>query len=204
MTSQQNDHWESQDAARRMRRRRRRAIAIGVPSAAALAAIGIVATSAGSTGAATHAPSSISAAPAGTVVKTAQSPTLGTILVDGRGMTLYTLTNNGKAVSCTGPCATVWPPLTLAPGATLSAQGVGGIASTAGPTGAQLVTHNGLPLYRFTGDNAPGDTNGEGMDTFGGEWHVVKAGSGPTTLPAQKGGARPNTTPRPAAGGYGY
>jgi predicted lipoprotein with Yx(FWY)xxD motif len=38
----------------------------------------------------------------GTVVHTAHSSTLGTVLVDGHGMTLYTLTNNDAAVTCTG------------------------------------------------------------------------------------------------------
>ena len=133
-----------------------------------------------------------------------QRSTLGTILVDGRGMTLYTLTNNGNAVACTGPCATVWPPLTAAPGTTPVAPGVSSIGTTVTPTGSQLVTHNGLPLYRFSGDTTPGSTNGEGVDTFGGEWHVVKVAAGPTAAPGAVVGGNANASPKPSTGSYGY
>jgi predicted lipoprotein with Yx(FWY)xxD motif len=199
------DNASSDAAAQRQRRRRIRVAAVGVPSAAALAAIGFVVASGGgaSSSAASKPPPAASSTLAGTVVHTAQGSTLGTILVDGRGMTLYTLTNNGTAVSCTGPCATIWPPLTAAPGTTPSAPGVSSIGTAAGPTGNQLVTHNGLPLYRFSGDT-PGSTNGEGMDTFGGEWHVVKVGAGATPAPGAARAGNATTAPKPAAGGYGY
>jgi predicted lipoprotein with Yx(FWY)xxD motif len=119
-------------------------------------------------------------------------------------MTLYTLTNNGNAVACTGPCATIWPPLTAAPGTTPVAPGVTSIGTSASPTGSQLVTHKGLPLYRFSGDTTPGTTNGEGVDTFGGEWHVVKVAAGPTAAPGAVGAGNANTTPKPSTGSYGY
>jgi predicted lipoprotein with Yx(FWY)xxD motif len=90
-------------------------------------------------------------------VTTKQAANLGSILADGKGLTLYTLTDNGKAVTCTGACAAVWPPLTSASGAP--------------------VTAGGLPLYRFVQDRDSEDTYGEGMASFGGVWHVVKAGS---------------------------
>jgi predicted lipoprotein with Yx(FWY)xxD motif len=196
-----DDNASNDEASQRQRRRRIRVAAVGVPSAAALAAIGFVVASGGGTSSATSKPPpAASSTLAGTVIHTAHSSTLGTVLVDGRGMTLYTLTNNGAAVSCTGPCATIWPPLTAAPGTTPSAPGVASIGTAASPTGSQLVTHNGLPLYRFSGDT-PGSTNGEGMDTFGGEWHVVKVGAGANAAP-RAGNA--TTTPKPATGGYGY
>jgi predicted lipoprotein with Yx(FWY)xxD motif len=194
----------SDEASQRQRRRRIRVAAVGVPSAAALAAIGfVVASSGGASSAVSKPPPAASSTLAGTVVHTAHGSTLGTILVDGRGMTLYTLTNNGTAVSCTGPCATIWPPLTAAPGTTPSAPGVASIGTAAGPTGNQLVTHNGLPLYRFSGDT-PGSTNGEGMDTFGGEWHAVKVGTNATPAPGAARAGNTTTTPKPATGSYGY
>ena len=45
------------------------------------------------------------------MVTAKKSDKLGTILADKSGMTLYTLTNNGKAVACTGACLQAWPPL---------------------------------------------------------------------------------------------
>jgi Secreted repeat of unknown function len=39
--------------------------------------------------------------------------------------------------------------------------------------GRRQVTYRGHPLYRFAQDAARGQTNGEGLDAFGGEWYVV-------------------------------
>ena len=75
----------------------------------------------------------------------------------GQPITLYTLTNGGSAVACTGQCATFWPPLVLPDDMTTAVAGAGvtglGTASTA--AGSQ-VTENGVPLYRFSMDKAPG------------------------------------------------
>ncbi len=119
--------------------------------------------------------SSTTAAPA--VVKTATSATLGTILVDETGKTVYTLTNNGQPIACTDQCPTFWPPLLLPAGTTTATGGAGvtGLGATAA-AGGQQVTQDGKPLYRFKNDTNPGDTNGEGISSFGGTWHVVKVG----------------------------
>ncbi len=111
------------------------------------------------------------------VVKTKTDPKLGAILADASGKTLYTLTNNGQAVACTGPCTAVWPPLEAPAGATAPTAGPGvtGLGVAAGPSGTQLVTSNNLPVYRFSKDEDGGDAYGEGISTFGGTWHVVKA-----------------------------
>jgi predicted lipoprotein with Yx(FWY)xxD motif len=102
---------------------------------------------------------------------------LGEILADAQGLTLYTLTNNGKAVDCTGGCAAVWPPLTAASGAQPApAPGVGMLGTATLSDGTRVVTAGGLPVYRFAQDGDAGDAYGEGMATFGGVWHVVHAG----------------------------
>ena len=121
-------------------------------------------------------------------------------------MTLYTLTNGGKQVLCTGQCASFWPPLLL-PADTMTALGASGVTGlgTASAAGGRQVTENGARLYRFSIDKAPGDTNGEGISSFGGVWHVVEAGSkatpppvvtSPTTAPPSA------TTSSTAYGGY--
>ena len=109
------------------------------------------------------------------VVKTADDPSLGTILVDADGKTLYTLTNGTVAVACTGGCLTAWPPALL-PAGTTTATGSAGVTKLGTtPSGTDLqVTHDGLPLYRFAADTAAGDANGDGISSFGGTWHVVK------------------------------
>jgi predicted lipoprotein with Yx(FWY)xxD motif len=47
---------------------------------------------------------------------------------------------------------------------------VGTIART---DGSPQVTYNGHPVYLFSGDQQPGDTNGEGVSAFGGSWYVL-------------------------------
>ena len=39
--------------------------------------------------------------------------------------------------------------------------------------GAQQATYKGVPLYQYAGDEADKDANGQGLDMFGGEWHVL-------------------------------
>jgi predicted lipoprotein with Yx(FWY)xxD motif len=151
------------------------------------------------------APTSTSAPTATPVVMTATVSKFGSVLVDGKGMTLYTLTNGGKQVACTGQCATLWPPLLL-PAGTMTAMGASGLTGlgTATAAGGLQVTENGAPLYRFSIDKAPGDAKGEGISSFGGVWHLVKADkaatASPTTMPPVV--TSPPTTATPGYGGY--
>jgi predicted lipoprotein with Yx(FWY)xxD motif len=100
---------------------------------------------------------------------------LGAMLVDAKGMTLYTLTNAGKPVACAGQCATFWPPPLLPSDATTATGGAGvsGLGTVSMNGGIQ-VTERGDPLYRFSQDKAAGNTNGEGVKSFGGTWHIAK------------------------------
>ena len=105
-------------------------------------------------------------------VLTASVPGVGTILVDSQGHALYTHTDaNGQDVACTGACLTAWPPLTVAAGAKVKApKGVKKLGTT-GTT--HQVTATGLPLYRFSLDTQAKQAKGEGINAFGGTWHVV-------------------------------
>jgi predicted lipoprotein with Yx(FWY)xxD motif len=104
-------------------------------------------------------------------VKTATVPGVGVILVDSTGHALYTLTDaTGAAVACTGPCLSVWPPLTVT-GKVKAAKGVKSLSKTADTS---QVTSKALPLYRFAADTAADQAKGEGISSFGGTWHVVK------------------------------
>ena len=73
----------------------------------------------------------------------------GLVLVEGRGLVVYTFTGDkrGKPGTCTGPCAAVWPPVRGIP---VVARGVK-ISGKFGSINGQ-VTFNGWPLYRFTGE----------------------------------------------------
>lgn len=98
---------------------------------------------------------------------------LGKILVDSKGLTLYTFKNDSAGVSnCAAGCIELWPPLTVS----------GTLVPTAGPSvtgkleviersdGAMQVTYNGMPLYTYVGDSVPGDTNGQGIDNL---WYAA-------------------------------
>jgi predicted lipoprotein with Yx(FWY)xxD motif len=105
---------------------------------------------------------------------------LGTILVDGKGMTLYLFQKDkGGKSSCDGACATAWPPL-LTTGKAMPGSGVKAslLGTTQRPDGSTQVTYNNRPLYYFVNDKAPGDTAGQNVDAFGAEWYVLSAAKG--------------------------
>jgi predicted lipoprotein with Yx(FWY)xxD motif len=110
------------------------------------------------------------------LVKVVNNPTLGPILVNSKGMTLYhfLLDKNGK-IACTGACAKLWPPLLLPSGMSKPTAGKGVPANKLGvvtrPDGTHQVTYNGWPLYTFAEDTKPGDTKGQG---FRGLWFVIQ------------------------------
>ncbi|MDP9481798.1 MAG: hypothetical protein M3P84_01080 [Chloroflexota bacterium] len=134
---------------------------------------------------ATQAPASV--APASGAPSTAASPaagaglelkvatgTVGTFLTGEGDMTLYIFkkdTTPGKS-SCNGDCATNWPPLVVAAGATAKAgAGVTGtLATIKRDDGTDQVTYNGVPLYYFAADAKAGDTTGQGV---GDVWFIA-------------------------------
>ena len=128
-------------------------------------------------------------------------------LVDDQGRTLYTLTKDGKNVDCTDACLGAWPPAPASDGFSATIGGVK-LASTKIPSGTTTLTADGLPLYRFSGDQKAGDANGDGLASFGGTWKVVKQASDASG----SGGATTTTTEAPTTtagsssggGGYGY
>jgi predicted lipoprotein with Yx(FWY)xxD motif len=100
---------------------------------------------------------------------------LGDVLVDRRGHTLYLFArDSGTTSACTGACAVNWPPLRLS-GTPLAGSGTkpSDVGTTARAGGVSQLTYNGHPLYTFVNDKKPGDTNGEGINAFGGSWFAV-------------------------------
>jgi predicted lipoprotein with Yx(FWY)xxD motif len=137
----------------------------------------------------TVASSATTAAAASSAVINSGQTSLGSVLVNGQGRTLYHFTKDtGTTIACTGACATTWPPVTVPAGQ----QPQAGSSVTAKltvvnrPDGTQQVAANGQPLYMFSGDTKAGDTNGQG---FGGFWFalgingssIAGAGSSATT-----------------------
>ena len=108
------------------------------------------------------------------VVKTRHGK-LGTYLADGRGRTLYLFRKDqGPRSRCAGACAQDWPPVTTSERPEAEGGAKPSMLSThrrAG--GAKQVVYNGHPLYRYAGDTAAGQTNGQGLNAFGARWYVV-------------------------------
>jgi len=105
-------------------------------------------------------------------INLATDPTLGQILVDGKGMTLYVFTKDGPDQSnCDAACLAKWPPL-LTQGNPILGPRVDDskIGSAMLADGTKIVTYNHMPLYYFIKDTKPGDTNGQGV---GSVWYVI-------------------------------
>jgi len=105
---------------------------------------------------------------------------LGKVLVDTKGMTLYIFDKDKKgatASACTDKCLGAWPPFLAEKGA--AAAGDWTIVDVAGKDGkpAKMWAYDGRPLYFFVKDKKPGDVTGDGVNGFGALWHVVKQGS---------------------------
>jgi predicted lipoprotein with Yx(FWY)xxD motif len=104
-----------------------------------------------------------------------RSSSLGRILVDAKGHTLYLFEKDIRnRSSCFGQCAGFWPPL-LTSGEPIATSGVKSslLGTTRRANGSMQVTYAGHPLYRFALDAKAGQTNGEGLKKFGAEWYVL-------------------------------
>jgi predicted lipoprotein with Yx(FWY)xxD motif len=106
---------------------------------------------------------------------TVADSSLGQIVVDAAGMTLYFFDNDvagsGQS-SCSGQCATMWPAAHPA-GTEPVADGItADVATITGTDGQPQITIDGRPVYTFANDAAPGDVNGQGV---GGIWYVIGA-----------------------------
>lgn len=101
------------------------------------------------------------------------SSSLGQIVVDGKGMSVYFFTNDTKdsgKSACTDPCVALWPAVTTTSDAP-KAEGVTGTLGTITTSdGKKQVTLNGLPLYNYVEDKAPGDIKGQGFNNL---WYLA-------------------------------
>jgi predicted lipoprotein with Yx(FWY)xxD motif len=115
---------------------------------------------------------SSSSASGDVAVEVTSNDTFGSILTDAQGMSLYIFDNDTTSQStCNAGCAPTWPALTVT-GQPTGGDGVDAslLGTTERDDGTTQVTYDGHPVYRYSGDAAAGDTNGEGI---GGIWHLV-------------------------------
>ena len=133
---------------------------------------------------------------AGVTVGSAYSPSFGMVLTGPNGMTLYTHTGDtATSSSCTGSCATTWPPLETKGQPTAGLGITGQLGTLTRTDGATQVTYRGKPLYYWQGDTKAGDTTGNGVEGFS-----IATVTGSAAVPDSSVAA-----PAPSSGGkYGY
>ncbi len=107
----------------------------------------------------------------GTTVMIVQHSALGFVLAEANGQVVYTYAKDKKGGSptCTGSCASTWPPATGTPQAGPADHFPGTFTVVKGAGGVQQIAYNGMPLYTLAGAK-PYSTTGNGI---GGVWHVV-------------------------------
>jgi predicted lipoprotein with Yx(FWY)xxD motif len=142
-------------------------------SSFALAALAGCAATSGTGSSPAAGGSSTAAEPAAASALATATTSLGSVVVDGTGMTVYVFDKDTKGATssaCAGGCAATWPAVET-DSATPSVTGVTGTVGTiTGTDGKLQVTLDGLPLYTFASDSAAGDVKGQGV---GGIWWVV-------------------------------
>jgi predicted lipoprotein with Yx(FWY)xxD motif len=198
----------------------RRWLSAGALGAAAVLALAACSKSTTAGTASSSSPSSSSPAAnadAAITVATASIPGVGTVLVNGKGQTLYLLSSEqGGKLTCTDEngCTKVWPDTELPSGKTAGIAGTGVQASLLGTVktadGKLYLTYNTFPLYTFTGDTKTGTAAGQGITSFGGTWAAITpagiaattTSSAPAATPSAKASATPSA--RMSSSGYGY
>ncbi|GAB3493307.1 DUF4142 domain-containing protein [Amycolatopsis cihanbeyliensis] len=109
---------------------------------------------------------------------------IGPMLVDDQGFSLYRYDRDDAGTStsnCTGACAEVWQPMPASrePLGTLLQ---GRLGSFTRPDGSDQLTLAGWPLYRYTKDEVPGETTGQGVDDA---WFPIRPSGGKIEEDAQ-------------------
>jgi predicted lipoprotein with Yx(FWY)xxD motif len=180
--------------------RPRRAATAGALTAAALFAATACNSTTGYTAPAFQAPQ----VPPGAVTPTAggglsttKNATLGTVVTDGAGLTLYRYgkdKNIPPTSNCINACATTWPPADAVSDTQVKGVDQNLVGSAQRPDGTKQLTIGGWPMYHYSGDKTAGEANGQKK---GGVWYASapdgsKAGASPTgagTTPSGAGGA---------------
>jgi len=153
------------------------------------AALGMAACSSGNSSTSAAPPATSAAPPAtspaassggtstsgGVMILTAHT-SLGTVLTDGKGITVYLFeADTTTKPTCYTACASAWPPV-LTTGAPTA--GPGAKASLLGTVkrkdGKLQVTYAGHPLYYFIQSTKPGNVSGQGVNAFGAHWDAVR------------------------------
>lgn len=133
---------------------------------------------------------------AGVTIVAVSSPGFGTVLAGPNGRTLYTHAGDSATKStCTGACATAWPPLEATSQLAAGSGVTGSIGTLTRPDGTTQVIYRGMPLYYWQGDTKSGDLTGNGVEGF-----AVATVAAAASVPSPSAAAPAPETTNP----YGY
>lgn len=94
-----------------------------------------------------------------------------TVLATSNGMTLYYFTGDTPTTSnCTGSCSQIWPALTVSGTSVTGTSNLPGSLTVVKDGNGHQVAYQGHLLYTYSGDSAPHQANGEGIE---GKWFVA-------------------------------
>jgi predicted lipoprotein with Yx(FWY)xxD motif len=183
---------------------RARVLTGGLIGAAGLALIGAACGSSTRTSTPAGPATSAGASAAAYTVSAQQVGSVGTVLVNGQGRTLYLLSSEkGGKLTCTDAngCTKIWPPVELPSGVSKPVAGSGidtsRLSALRTSSGDLYVTYGDWPLYTFSGDSSSGSANGVGVTSFGGTWYAVNTSGNPVGA----SGTAPTTTTGGSSGG---
>ncbi len=145
------------------------------------------------------------AVPTGATLSAARSGRLGTIVTDADGFTLYRFDRDSahpqSVSSCTGACATTWPPAVVTSNTiTLSGVDKSAVGTLTRADGTRQLTIAGWPVYEYGKDTAQGDVNGQGV---GGVWFAVTPTGARNTASAGSDSGSGVVAPDPASSASG-
>ena len=154
-------------------------LALGAAGATALVTL-LAGCGSSSSGVAPAAAGSSSAVATGSAAALqTKSTSIGTVLVDPSGHTVYELVGaTASNTMCSGGCLSIWPAVTA--------------------NGTQVVV-NGHPAFTFTADTAAGQTKGQGVTDQWGRWLALDASGNPINAPAAPASKAPRPPRLPAA-----
>ena len=104
--------------------------------------------------------------------------TLGKVLVDQAGMTLYMFTKDtqGQTSTCVDKCLAAWPAFSAASPTAGTGLDASMLSTIARPDGSPQIAYDGWPLYYYAEDTKPGDVTGQGVNSV---WFVLDASGAP-------------------------
>lgn len=148
----------------------------------------------GETGGTNYQGSSTVAPPGSGNAISVAGTSLGRIVVDGTGRTLYRFdddTNKPSVSNCVGACLTEWPAVPYVAGLTVTGVASSLVGQLKRANGTVQLTIGGFPMYLFAGDSKAGDTRGQAI---GGTWWAVaptgaRIGKAPVTAGPTKIGS---------------